>query len=88
MHCKIRITCKICRCSAEIGAISFQPSQQFICPNCGQTMPDGIYSRLTTAMTALRDIPEDTITSGWENELKQGFLLSVSGEMGVISPNQ
>lgn len=79
MYCKIKITCKICKCSVEIEADGFQPSGHIVCQNCGQTMPNSIYDRLAAAMDALAKINEDTCQYGWENERKQGFLLSVSG---------
>lgn len=88
MYCKIKITCKLCNCSTEIEADNFHAPGRIICQNCGQVMPNGIYDTLAAAMDSLARLKEDTCEEGFGDEIRQGFLLSVSGKPDAISSDQ
>lgn len=88
MYCKIKMTCKICKCSTEFQALGFHPQKQIVCQSCGQLLPSDIYDTLVTAMHAMASIDKDTCRFGTGEEMARGFLFSVSGEPEPTSYDQ
>ena len=60
MDFKIELVCNKCKCAFELRPTDFRERTSMECPNCGQTFPSGIYSKLK---------------SGIYSKLKSGIVL-------------
>ena len=49
MDFKIELVCNKCKCAFELRPTDFRERTSMECPNCGQTFPSGIYSKLNLA---------------------------------------
>ena len=54
----IKITCHKCGCSFELCSNGYVSREAISCPNCGKALPVQISERITTALSALSEIPE------------------------------
>ena len=58
MDFKIELVCNKCKCAFELRPTDFRERTSMECPNCGQTFPSGIYSKLKSGIVLLGEIPE------------------------------
>lgn len=58
MDCKFIVTCK-CGCRTELltGSGKWPAVGRFLCPNCRESMDDGLYQSLAAAEGALAVVP-------------------------------
>mgnify|MGYP000224832783 FL=1 len=66
MDFKIELVCNKCKCAFELRPTDFRERTSMECPNCGQTFPSGIYSKLKSGIVLLGEVPK-TITENDAN---------------------
>lgn len=60
MDFKVKILCDDCKCSFELRPHDFKQRENIECPNCGNKLPDDVFSNLKIGITALGAVPEKT----------------------------